>query len=85
MGTENGASWNDQEKPLDPNRSGMARSPKQERGASPSVRKQVEEARAEAVAVAQGSTETEAPVSTRNLPLARESSRNTKLESPAGA
>ena len=49
IGTETGASWKDQENLLEPNWSGIERVPKQGRGGPPVVRRQTEEAGAEAV------------------------------------
>ena len=51
MGTETGAIWKDQEKCLELDWSGIVRHPKQGKGAPPAVRRRVEEAGAEAVAV----------------------------------
>ena len=83
-GNKTRGSWKDQENQRETNWRGIEQAPKQGRGAPPTVRRELLEAKAEGVAAACRNMETEAPVSTRNLCPERESSRNTRLESPAG-
>ena len=68
----------------EPKHRGMERAPKQGSREPPGVRNLVLERGADEVGEICGKTETEAPVSTRNLRPERESCKKNRVESPAG-